>query len=99
MRSVGSVEIRAWGRWALLMAGIAVAYGAAVRADFVNWDDPVHVYENARVIAPDTLRRSWSDGRTPGFYPVLYGIYRLEWLAAAHRPWLFHLDNVVLHAG
>src|SRR5206468_9515253 len=54
---------------------------------------------NPRVTAPDALRRSWSDGRNPGFYPVLFALYRLEWLAADHRPWLFHLDNVLLHAG
>src|SRR5437879_4702766 len=89
----------AWWRWALLLALVVAAYGPALRADFVNWDDPIHVYENPRVTAPDALRRSWSDGRNPGFYPVLFALYRLEWLAADHRPWLFHLDNVLLHAG
>jgi len=86
-------------RWALLVALVVAAYGPALRADFVNWDDPVHVYENPRVIAPDALRRGWSDGREPGFYPVLFAVYRAEWRAAEGRPWLFHLDNVLLHAG
>src|SRR3989442_14582558 len=89
----------AWWRWALLLVLVVAAYGPALRADFVNWDDPIHVYENPRVTAPDALRRSWSDGRNPGFYPVLFALYRLEWLAADHRPWLFHLDNVLLHVG
>jgi Flp pilus assembly protein TadD len=85
-------------RWALLVALVAATYGATVRADFVNWDDPVHVYESSRVVAPDAVRRSWSEVSPPGYYPVLFTTYRLEWLAGAHRPWLFHLDNVVLHA-
>ena len=89
----------AWWRWVLLLALVVAAYEPTLRADFVDWDDPIHVYENPRVTAPDALRRSWSDGRNPGFYPVLFALYRLEWLAADHRPWLFHLDNVLLHAG
>src|SRR3989442_1634046 len=75
----------AWWRWALLLALVVAAYGPALRADFVNWDDPIHVYENPRVTAPDALRRSWSDGRNPGFYPVLFALYRLEWLPAPLR--------------
>ena len=86
-------------RWVLLVALVLGAYGPSLRADFVNWDDPVHVYENLRVTGSDALRRSWSDGSDPGFYPVLYGLYRLEWQAGDHRPWLFHLDSVLLHAG
>jgi protein O-mannosyl-transferase len=84
----------------VLLAVLVVAvYGPVLRADFVNWDDPYDVYWNSRVTASDWFGRSWTDGRMPGFYPVLYTIYRVEWLAADHRPWLFHLDNVLLHAG
>jgi tetratricopeptide (TPR) repeat protein len=82
----------------LLIAFVLAAYGATLRADFVNWDDPVHVYENQRVTAPDALRRSWSNGTNPGFYPILFGTYGLEWRAAGGKPWLLHLDNVLLHA-
>ncbi len=82
----------------MLAALVVAAYGPALRADFVNWDDPNHVYENPRVTAPDALWRSLSDGSVPGFYPVLYGFYRFEWHAGGRRPWLFHLDNVLLHA-
>src|SRR2546426_7249180 len=83
----------AWWRWALLLALVVAAYGPALRADFVNWDDPVHVYENPRVTAPDALRRSWCDGRNPGFYPVLFALYRLEWLPADPPPVLVPLEH------
>src|SRR3989442_16002241 len=88
----------AWWRWALLLALVVAAYGPALRADFVNWDDPIHVYENPRVTAPDALRRSWSDGRNPGFYPVLFALYRLEWLPPAPPPGLFPLSKGRPHA-
>jgi len=89
---------QAWWRWALLVGLVLAAYGRVLNADFVNWDDPKEVYGNLRVTAPDALARSWSDGSNPGFYPVLYDIYHVEWRAAAGKPWLFHLDNVLLHA-
>jgi hypothetical protein len=66
----------------LLAALVVAAYGPALRADFVNWDDPSHAYENPRVTAPDALRGSLSDGSIPGFYPMLDGFYRFDRLAA-----------------
>jgi tetratricopeptide (TPR) repeat protein len=83
----------------VILAVIAVAvYARTLRADFVNWDDPIHVYDNPRVIEPGGLLRSWSDGSDPGPYPILYTAYWLEWRLAGGAPWLFHLDNVLLHA-
>ena len=87
-----------WWHWTLLALLIAAAYGPVVRADFLNWDDNTHVYENPRVVAPDGLRRSLHDASEPGLYPVLFTTYYLEWRAAGGKPWLFHVDNVVLHA-
>jgi hypothetical protein len=90
---------RGWWLAALLVAAVAAAYASAPRAGFVNWDDSNHVYENPRVVAPDWLRWNWSDREPPGVYPVLYALYHAEWVAGRHQPWLFHLDNVLLHAG
>jgi len=33
----------------ILLALVFAAYAPSRRAEFVNWDDPVHVYENPRV--------------------------------------------------
>ena len=83
----------------LLVGLVLAAYGSALTADFVNWDDDTHVYENPRVTAPDGLLRMWSDASSPGPYPILYAGYYLEWRLAGGAPWPFHLDNVLLHAG
>jgi tetratricopeptide (TPR) repeat protein len=63
------------------------------------WDDFDHVVLNERVTAPDGLVRSWRETRSPGFYPVTYTTFFAEWRLAGGKPWLFHLDNVLLHAG
>ena len=93
----GNAHAATW-RWVILLALVFAAYAPSQHAEFVNWDDPIHVYENPRVTSPDALRHAWTDGTKPGFYPVLYGIYRLEWLAGGGKAWLFHVDNVLLHA-
>jgi tetratricopeptide (TPR) repeat protein len=89
---------RAYWQWFVLVGLVLAVYWPVLNAEFVNWDDPLHVYRNPRVTEPDALRRIWSDGSNPGPYPALYFTYRLEWIAADGKPWLFHLDNVVLHA-
>src|ERR1051325_9339873 len=57
----------AWLRWVVLVALVLAAYGAAVRADFVNWDDPYHVYENPRVVGSDD---AWVLVHVIGVVPV-----------------------------
>jgi tetratricopeptide (TPR) repeat protein len=84
-------------RWVLLFVFVLAAYGPALRAGFVNWDDPLHVYESPRVIESDGWLRSWRDGSEPGLYPVLFTTYYAEWRLTGGKPWLFHLDNILLH--
>jgi tetratricopeptide (TPR) repeat protein len=84
-------------RWGALLVIVLVAYAPALRAAFVNWDDPIHVYESPRVIEPDGWRRSWRDGSEPGLYPVLFATYFVEWRLGGGEAWLFHLDSVLLH--
>src|SRR5262249_38950135 len=35
---------------------------------------------------------------SPGFYPVTYATWFAEWHLSGGEPWLFHLDNVLIHA-
>jgi tetratricopeptide (TPR) repeat protein len=69
-----------------------------VRAGFVVWDDDDHVYENPHITAVDGYRKAWLDWRDTAFYPLTFTTFYLEWRLANGEPWLFHLNNVVLHA-
>jgi tetratricopeptide (TPR) repeat protein len=79
----------------LLVAG---AYRSTLEAEFVVWDDDDHVYENPNITAVDGYRKAWIDWRDTAFYPLTFTTFFVEWRLADGEPWLFHLDNVVLHA-
>lgn len=84
--------------WAALAVLVLAVYAGTLRAEFVNWDDDLHLANNTRVTTIPGLWRAWTDTSPPGFYPVTYLTFWLEWQATGGAPWLFHLDNVLLHA-
>ncbi|HJQ85010.1 MAG TPA: hypothetical protein VKA21_13085, partial [Candidatus Binatia bacterium] len=86
------------GAAVLLVALVAAAYSGTLRAGFVVWDDDDHIYENPHVLARSGYTRAWGGWRDPSFYPLTFTTFWLEWRAAKGQPWLFHLDNVALHA-
>lgn len=83
---------------ACLVLLLVAAYHPTLNADFVVWDDDDHVYENPNILAADGYRMAWKDWRDTAFYPVTFTTFFVEWRLADGEPWLFHLDNVVLHA-
>ncbi len=87
--------------WALavLAALVVVVYARTLTADFVNWDDPINVVANPRVTEIAGVVRSWTSAENPEFLPLTYTIFWAEWHLGGGAPWLFHLDNVLLHAG
>jgi tetratricopeptide (TPR) repeat protein len=83
---------------ALLVLAVFVAYGPSLRADFLDWDDNGHVYENEHIIAPGRYLEAWKHWEDVSFYPVTFTSFYIEWRVSGGKPWLFHLDNVLLHA-
>jgi tetratricopeptide (TPR) repeat protein len=82
----------------LLAALVIAVYVPILRADFVNWDDDSHVLENACVTEPAGLWPCWREWRPAGYYPLTWTTFHVEWRLGHGQPWLFHLDNVLLHA-
>src|SRR2546422_5541340 len=83
---------------AALVILVAVAYAETLRAGFVVWDDNDHVYENPYVTGTHGYEGAWRHWRDPSFYPVTFTTFYVEWRLADGQPWLFPMDNVVLHA-
>ena len=90
-------------------AWIAAAVAGAVYANAVlnGWagDDPLVIAKNARVHSAGAALHSWFLSYWPppwegaGLYrPLTILSYGVEWSLSAGRPWLFHLDNILLHA-
>lgn len=90
----------AWLRTApwILVALIVVAYAPTLDADFVVWDDDDHIYENRHIVAEEGYAEAFRDWRDPAFYPITFTSWYVEWRVADGQPWLFHVDNIVLHA-
>src|SRR2546422_3973276 len=86
-----------WWHWPLLTAVVIVVYLPVLQFDFVNWDDDIHVYKQPCVTEPDGLWRCWGESSRAGYYPLTSSTFHLEWKLAGGAPWLFHLDNVLLH--
>jgi tetratricopeptide (TPR) repeat protein len=86
------------GAPALLVLAVCAVYGQTVGADFLDWDDNGHVYENEHIIGGRYLQ-AWRHWKDVSFYPVTFTSFYVEWHVTGGRPWLFHLDNILLHAG
>lgn len=82
----------------LLVALVVVAYLPTLAAEFVVWDDDDHIYENSWVIGTEGYAAAWREWRDRLFYPLTFTTFYLEWRLADGRPWLFHLNNFLLHA-
>jgi hypothetical protein len=86
-------------RLAGCLALVAVLFAPVVTFDFVNWDDDIHVYRNALVVDP--ARTRLIDALTTpelGYpSPLTIATYRVEHALVGLAPWLYHLDNLLLH--
>lgn len=80
------------------MALIVAAYAPTWDADFVVWDDDDHIYENRHIVAEEGYIEAFRDWRDPAFYPITFTSWYVEWRVTDGDPWLFHVDNVLLHA-
>jgi tetratricopeptide (TPR) repeat protein len=80
----------------VVLAATAAVYARAVACPFVNWDDPYHVTANpliTRIDLPALLRVP----ENQIFHPVAMLTWALEYHFVGLTPWLYHLDNLLLH--
>jgi protein O-mannosyl-transferase len=82
---------------AALVALTLLAYGPALRGDFV-WDDNDYVSNNPTLQSAEGLRAIWFDPTaTPQYYPLVHSSYWLEYHLWGLNPLGYHLINVALH--
>jgi Flp pilus assembly protein TadD len=72
-------------------------FSGSLKLNWTNWDDDLYVYKN-RVVSEGTLKEIFT---TPGKYntynPLVIASFALEWKLVKDNPFLYHLDNVLLH--
>lgn len=82
---------------ALLLGATLTAYIPALRGGYV-WDDDLLVTENFNLRTPAGLVATWTDPRAnTDYYPLTHTSWWLEYRLFGLNPFVFHLDNVLLH--
>jgi hypothetical protein len=92
--------------WVAAPAALALLlFLRTVAYDFVNWDDPMYVTANARILDDSLggLLRLWDPtapyrGEFLEYFPLRDSLYWLLHALFGVTPWPFHLLNVLLHA-
>ena len=102
---------RDFGLWAGVLFLLALTiYSPAMRGEFL-WDDDRHVSHNANLRSVNGLTNIWTkfghlEGGTPQYYPLTHTTYWIEYQlfgkgagARTLSPLVFHVTNILLHAG
>jgi tetratricopeptide (TPR) repeat protein len=94
-------------RWAVpgvcifLAAIVWVVFGQTLHHDFVNYDDPIHVYDNAAVKGGLTLKSilwAFKFSQSDYWHPLDFLSHMLDCQLYGLAPAGHHLTNVLLHA-
>jgi len=77
------------------------AFSPALRHDFFVLDDSKHLLENEAVRGLDArhLKAMFTSRIQKVYVPLTYLSYALEYRIVQYRPFLYHLNNILLHLG
>ena len=98
---VGPSDTSAWRTLtivSLIVLLTAVAYGPALRGDFI-WDDNEYVRDNTLLRSLEGLQQIWLvPSATPQYHPLVFTTFWFEYHLWGLQPLGYHVVNVMLHA-
>ncbi|MDD5063179.1 MAG: tetratricopeptide repeat protein [Phycisphaerae bacterium] len=68
--------------------------------DFINYDDPVYIYDNLHIqngITPETIRWAFTTGYYANWYPLTWLSHMLDWQLFGAKAGGHHLTNLIFH--
>jgi tetratricopeptide (TPR) repeat protein len=71
-------------------------FSPAIQYNFVNWDDDVNVAENKNVTTFN-VSGIFTESVIGGYNPLSILSLAIDYKLANGEPWLFHLNNILLH--
>ncbi len=85
----------------ILLAVVFFVFSPLLTASFVNWDDPVHLLENPFVqsLSWHHLVRIFSTTVNHIYIPLTTLSFAVEYHFCGFNPFIYHLDNLLLHLG
>lgn len=76
----------------------AIVFSRVFQLGWTNWDDDVYVYENP-LVQEFSIREIFTNPAAHTFNPLVVLSWAMEWKVAGMDPWLYHLNNLLLHLG
>ncbi len=81
----------------LVLFMTALVFSGSMKLDWTNWDDDLYVYKNP-VVREGTLKEVFTTSGDYNMYvPLVIASFALEWKLVQDKPFLYHLDNLLLH--
>lgn len=81
----------------LVLIITAVVFCGSLKLGWTNWDDDLYIYENP-LVSEVKLKNIFTKPADYNTYnPLVICSFALEWKLVKDRPFLYHLDNVLLH--
>lgn len=86
---------------AILALTAAIYLSGVVRNDFVSLDDMLLITNNPKVhgLSPERIWRIFTSYDPELYVPLTLLTYQMEYAIAGLHPFLYHLDNLLLHLG
>jgi len=99
------VSFSFWKNKALVMPVTGVLaftfllFSPSLGFDFVNWDDPLNLYENPHLRAFDwqSIKGIFTSTIIGNYNPLTIFSFAIERAIFGFDPWVFHLNNLLLH--
>lgn len=81
----------------LVLIITALVFSGTLELDWTNWDDDLFVYEN-RLVREGTPKEIFTESAKYNTYnPLVISFFSLEWKLVKDKPFLYHLNNYILH--
>jgi len=81
----------------LVLIVTALVFSGSLALDWTNWDDDLLIYEN-RLVKEGTINEIFTKPADYNTYnPLVIISFALEWKLVKDAPFLYHLDNLLLH--
>jgi protein O-mannosyl-transferase len=92
-------SFKTFGPHALLLVFVFLVFLPVVDCQFVSWDDDYHLYENKAIRALDAphLKLMFLGHSKGAYLPLTFFSYALEHHFFGLEPWIYHLNNLLLH--
>ncbi len=84
----------------LLFLCAFMAFSPSLKNDFINWDDSVYIVDNSNVqqLSWHNLKIIFTTSIRDSYHPLTQLSFAVEHYFVQLNPWLYHLDNLILHA-